>query len=437
MNENELLREHLKYGLKSRWPIGISKNMLERELVFIENRHLESYFNIAHELIDGLKRGDEILLSPGRGWMINSYVCWLLGITCMHPESLDANPLLTWCDENKKPIIDIEVDEDSFHKVYNKAIELFGYNNVARMPALLSDKNNLKEHEAIGITSNGNIVYLHSSALLICKDGCIGDYYPLQVITDENGNSILCTKDFIPECDNKTVFRFNILKSHELTRIKRIQELIRANGKRCPQFWEKDISDEKYVSFHSGTFKGIPYFESLQNYEKTIRMLLIDSHYIEFHVLLEIMVLFSWGVGQSLKCENDVEDFQNKYGINPRLGRNEIPWGFFFKEEVFFFMNRWIGFTCKQVSRILVLIEKPDQVEIEKLRKLYLQNGIENAFRLVDLEKIWDSLFNRDENRHLFSKSHLAGDLYLSVFLAKLKVEFEDEFMQQYEEEQE
>ena len=219
MNENELLREYLKSGLKSRWPKAIGKNMLERELVCIENRHLASYFNVAHELIDELKRGNELLLSPGRGWMINSYVCWLLGITSIYPDPLGVNPLLIWCDDNKKRIIDIEVDSDSFHKVYNKAIELFGYNNVARMPALLSEKSNLKEHEAIGITTNGNKVYLHVCALLICKDGYIGDYYPVQDITDEKGNSILCTKEFIPECDNKTVFRFNVLKSHNLTRI--------------------------------------------------------------------------------------------------------------------------------------------------------------------------------------------------------------------------
>ena len=219
MNESELLREYLKSGLKSSWPNAISKNMLERELVFIENRHLESYFNVAHELIDGLKRGNEVLLSPGHGWMINSYVCWLLGITSIYPDSQGVDPLLIWCDENKKRIIDIEVDSDSYHKVYNKAIELFGYNNVARMPALLSEKSNLKEHEAIGITTKGKKVYLHMCALLICKEGCIGDYYPVQDTTDEKGNSILCTKEFIPECDNKTVFRFNVLKSHELTRI--------------------------------------------------------------------------------------------------------------------------------------------------------------------------------------------------------------------------
>ena len=62
MNDNELLKDYLKSGLKSRWPNAISKNMLERELVCIENRHLESYFNVAHELIDELKKGNEVLL---------------------------------------------------------------------------------------------------------------------------------------------------------------------------------------------------------------------------------------------------------------------------------------------------------------------------------------------------------------------------------------
>lgn len=305
------------------------------------------------------------------------------------------------------------------------------------MPALLSDKSNLSEHESIGITQNGDKIYLHRCALLICQDGCISDHYPVKEITDEEGNKILCTNEFIPGCDNKTVFRFNILKSHELTRIKRIQELITANGKRIrPQLGDLDILDEKYVSFRSGSFKGIPFFESLKNYEKNIRMLLNDSYHVEYQYLLNIMVLFIWGVGQNLVSENDIKDFQCKYGINTKLWRYEYPWGILFKEDVAHIMNSWIGFTWKQIAHIMELIEKPNQVEIEEIKQIFFQNGIENAFKEDELNKIWASIFNREEKRPLFSKSHLAGDLYLSVFLAKLKVEFEDEFMQQYEEEQ-
>ena len=83
------------------------------------------------------------------------------------------------------------------------------------------------------------------------------------------------------------------------------------------------------------------------------------------------------------------------------------------------------------------LIEKPDRAEIEKMHQIFLQNGIDNSFRVDDLEKIWGSIFNRGDDTPLFNKSILAGELYLSVFLARIKVEFREEFQQQYEEEKE
>ena len=277
MNESELLRELVRTGLLIKTPQRINMTMLEREIVSIENRHLESYFIVAHKLIEAIKRSGDVTVGPGRGWMIGSYVCWLLGITCLNPDTICLDPLLTWCNVNRKYVIDIMVDDDSFHTVYKEAIKLFGYNNVARMPALLSDKSHPDKHDAIGITSDGKKVYLHLCALLICQDGCISDYYPVQEITDENGNKILCTNQFIAECNNKTVFRFNVLRSVELTRIAKIQSLIKSNGKRCPQLGDKDVTDENYVAIRSGSFRGLPFFELLRQYDINIRMLLRDS----------------------------------------------------------------------------------------------------------------------------------------------------------------
>ena len=421
MNENELFREIVRSGILTLSPQRVNMTMLEREMAFIESRHLESYFNVAHKIIARLKWDNEFMVGPGRGWMIRSYVCWAMGITFINPESLGLEPLLTWCDENNNPIINICVDDDSFYSVYNKVIEWFGYNNVALMPAMLSDKSVMDMHNAY--------------ALLICQDGCISDYYPVQEITDGNDFKIICTKEFIAECDNKTVFRFNILKSHELTRIKRIQELIMANRKTCPQFGDRDIQDENYAVIRSGSYKGIPFFGSLQQYEINIRLLLQDSYHAEFHYLLNAMALFIKGVGQSLKSKNDVDEYQHKHGSFLRWHSYDFPWGFLYKEDVAHFLNRWISFTWKQTAHIMELIEVSDTAEIERMKQLFLQNGMENAYCHDDLQVIWDSLFNRAENGQLFSKADLAGDLYLSVFLARLKAEYREEFMQQYEEE--
>ena len=421
MNENELFREIIRSGLITLSPQKVNITMLEREMAFIESRHLESYFNVAHTIIASLKWDNDIIVGPGRGWMIRSYVCWAMGITCVNPDSLGSEPLLTWCDENSNPIIDICVDDDSFYSVYDKVIEWFGYNSVALMPASLSDKGGMDKQNAY--------------TLLICPDGCISDYYPVQEMTDENGFKILCTKEYIAECDNKTVFRFNILKSHELTRIKRIQGFLTANRKSCPQLGDRDIQDENYVIIRSGSFKGIPFFESLQQYEINIKLLLQDSYHAEFHYLLDAMALFKKGVGQSLKNKNDIDEYQSKHGILPIWHSYDFPWGFLYKEDVAHFLNRWISFTWKQTAHIMKLIEEPDLAETERMKQIFLQNGMENGFHHDDLDKIWDSLFNRTENGQLFSKADLAGELYLSVFLARLKAEYRDEFMQQYEEE--
>ena len=435
MSSREQLRKLVSDGVELVMHRGVRKMVLEQELTFIEQRHLEDYFIVAHRLIPSLRNNSNYLVGPGRNWTISSHVCRVLEITQFSPGTIGINPLLTWGNEKSNTTIDIEVDNDSYHAVYQKAIEIFGYNKVARMPALLSDKGNLDNHEHIGITPDGDKVYLHSCALLICKDGCIADYYPVQEITDESGIRILCTKVFVGECDDKTVFRFNVLKSSELTKIRRIQQLITSNGKDCPQLYEREIWNENYSEFYNGNYKGIPLCESLIRNKDIIRMQLPNGLYGTYDELLNIIVLHAWGVEQSFKGICDIVDYQTEHGIISRLGENQFPWGFRFTEDVAWFLNGWIGLTWKQTAHVIKLTKIPDQVEIDKMKLIYINNGIDNGFRIDQLNRIWDSIFKRDDSKHLFSKSNLAGELYLTVFLARLKTEYPIEF-KQYEKEQ-
>ena len=197
---------------------GVSKTTLEQELNFIERRQMEGYFLAAYKLVQEIKKDKNILLGPGRSWMISSHVCRILGVTAINPGSVGITPILVWGDESYNPVIDIEVDEDSFSSTFTKAIEAFGFDNVARMPALQSDNNDLKEHEAIGLKTNGEKVFLHACAMLICPDG-ISKHIPVDEITDDNGINILCAKEFYDNCENREIYRFNVLTSSELTRI--------------------------------------------------------------------------------------------------------------------------------------------------------------------------------------------------------------------------
>ena len=52
---------------------GVTNRILENELTFIENRHLEEYFLMAHELVSELKKNRSFLIGPGWDWMLKSH----------------------------------------------------------------------------------------------------------------------------------------------------------------------------------------------------------------------------------------------------------------------------------------------------------------------------------------------------------------------------
>ena len=110
--------------------------IIHKELNFIERRHLEDYFLVAHKLVTELKRESNVIIGPGWGWMISSHVCYSLGITNINPVDVGINPILVWGDDKRDLTINIEVDEESYYRVFQKAIELFGYENVVRMPVM-------------------------------------------------------------------------------------------------------------------------------------------------------------------------------------------------------------------------------------------------------------------------------------------------------------
>lgn len=52
----EQLRETVMAGKPKIENHGVTNRILENELTFIENRHLEEYFLMAHELVSELKK---------------------------------------------------------------------------------------------------------------------------------------------------------------------------------------------------------------------------------------------------------------------------------------------------------------------------------------------------------------------------------------------
>ena len=389
----------------------LSKRTVVNELTFIEARRMEDYFLVAYQLMKELKKCENILIGPGWDWMISSHICCALGITCLNPRDHFLFPILVWGNDKRNPTISIEVDEESCHQVLNKAIGLFGYDNVARMP-LKNDRD------------CGQQAY----ALLICQDG-VANHFAVDEIITEKGNKILYTKECVEECDNQKILRFNILPSVEITRIKRIQEQIAKNGKEAPKMYDKWIWNEDYQLFYDGDLSDIPLFNN-RGLQKVTKYLLSKEETGNFGELLTILGLSHSAKGYTLYCEENIAEYKKQHGVVALLDNNRFsyPWGFLFKEEVAEFMKFQIGLSWKQIAQLLQYADAQQVREVESLKHFYLHQGMDNGIKEEELNHIWDSLFNHESSKPLPSQAHYAGRLYLSVFLAKLKHQFPEEF---------
>ena len=415
------LRKLVEKGISNKTGHCIKKMTVHNELTYIENRRLEDYFIVAHKLMTQLKTTEDILVGPGRGRMISSHVCYALGITNICPQCVFAEHVLLWGDATKNPIIDIEVDNDSYNLVYKQAIEMFGFENVARMPIKISPSFIPNNHEWIGVKSNGEKVYLHACALLICLDG-VSNHFAVDEVLDEVGNRILCAKEFIEECDNQSILRYNVLKSNLLTRIKQIQRQIEKNGKQYSKIYEKRLWEEDYELFINGNLNGIPYFES-NSIQEVIRMLMPKRKFTAFDELLNIQALFTIKVGNFLQDKEKLAEYKKKHEQLSFLGI--FPYGFLYDDDIVWFLNGWIGFSWKQSAEVMQLVFSHNETEAQDLKQFYLQQGMNRGFKKVELNRIWKSIFRY---RIVRSRAHYAGQIYLSVYLAGLKHQFPEEF---------
>ena len=415
------LRKLVEKGISNETGHRVKKMTVHNELTYIENRHLENYFIVAHKLMKQIKTSEDILIGPGRGRMISSHVCYTLGITNICPQCVFAEHVLLWGDATKNPIIDIEVDNDSYNLVYKQAIEMFGFENVARMPIKISPSFIPNNHEWIGVKSNGAKVYLHACALLICLDG-VSNHFAVDEVLDEVGNRILCAKEFIEEYDNQSILRYNVLKSNLLTRIKQIQRQIEKNGKQYSKIYEKRLWEEDYELFINGNLNGIPYFES-NSIQEVIRMLMPKRKFTAFDELLNIQALFTIKVGNFLQDKEKLAEYKKKHEQLSFLGI--FPYGFLYDDDIVWFLNGWIGFSWKQSAEVMQLVFSHNETEAQDLKQFYLQQGMNRGFKKVELNRIWKSIFRY---RIVRSRAHYAGQIYLSVYLAGLKHQFPEEF---------
>lgn len=340
----ERLREAVITAVDSMKNREVKRMILKNELNFIERRGMEEYFLVAQELINELKGHEGILLGPGRGWMTGSHVCRALGLTSFIYDCI--KPVVTWGDDEFTPMIDIDVDADSYDFVKKK----------------------------------------------------------------------------VDEYTQKSGYHFNIYVSQEVTKIKRMLALIEKNGKEAPQLYMW-IWHKYYDLFYNGDLDGIPGFGDTI-IQKMTKALLPKWKFAAFEGLLNVIGLYSSDV---ILCdEEEIARYEKRHGLLDVLGRTLFPFGFLYKEDVAWFLNGWIGFSWRQAVQVIKFADKKMWCEAEPLKHFYLKQGMDNGFSESELNSIWDSWFGRD--KPFLSMSEVAGDVYISVVLARLKKDYPEEF---------
>ena len=419
----EQLRKLVLEGKESIPTRGVRTFTLLQELTFIENRKQVDYFLAMHRYVKELTSMPDALIGPGRRWMTASHVCHALGITNICLGSISLTPIDFWGDEDSDTTMDIEVDEDTYEWAYFKAAEIFGYDNVA----CTSDIDNIQSEEEI-YTFRGYRNKQKGYSIVVCPDG-VAEHYKVYEVEGDDGLDTLCIDGDAEPTDNIHIFRFNVIRSDTLTRIKRIQHEIVKAGKVCPDMYHRGSANILYYSNGYQTLfdeedRSIPFFgDKLAKEMAEILFGKITS----MEDLLTITALDSARLIYEIHV-NNIEDYKKKHGVVRLFDKWRFPYGFLYREDVCWFMTGWIGMTWKESARIVQLMSGQNPLEAECLKHVYLHRGMDNGFREDELNHIWSSLFDRATKRPLPSMAHFVGLMYQYAFLAMLKKDFPEEY---------
>ena len=418
----EQLRQLVMEGKETFHNREVRTFTLLQELTFIENRKQADFFLAMHKYVKELTSMPDALIGPGRRWMTASHICQTLGITNICLGAISLAPIDFWGDEDSDTTMDIEVDEDTYDWAYFKAAEVFGYDNVARTAEI----DNIQNEEAYMFRRYRNKQQNYS--IVVCHDG-IANHYKVYEKEGDDGLDMLYVDGYIEPTDNIQIFRFNVICSDTLTRIKQIQREIVKAGKDCPDIYERGNANILYYSDGYHTLfddkdRSIPFFGN--KLAKEMAETLFDK-ITSMEDLLTIVALYSTRLIYGIHVHN-IEDYKKKHSVVRLFDKWRFPYGFLYKEDVCWFMNGWIGMTWKESARIVQLMSGKNPLEAECLKHIYLHRGMDNGFKEHELIHIWSSLFDRATKRLLPSMAHFVGSMYLYAFLAMLRKDFPEEY---------
>ncbi|MDE6072005.1 MAG: DNA polymerase III subunit alpha [Muribaculaceae bacterium] len=489
--EADYLEKLTMEGAKERYGDPLPDDVKERlkfELYIMKTMGFPGYFLIVQDFINTGRKQLGVSIGPGRGSAAGSAAAYCLGITQIDPIKYDLlferflNP-----DRISLPDIDVDFDDDGRYEVLKYVTEKYGAEKVAhiityqtmaakmaikdvakvlevplpeanrlaklipeRLPEVngkapkINIKNCLlyspefaheKESPNEGIRETlkyaeqleGNIrgTGVHACGVIICRDD-ITDWVPVSMTTDADGSKVISTQYEGSVIEDTGLIKMDFLGLKTLSIIKETIANIKHTRGIDLDIDHIPIDDELTFDLYcKGNTTSTFQFES-EGMQKSLRELQPSK----FEDLIAMNALYRPGpmdyIPSFIKRKHGEEPIT--YDIPIMSQYLEETYGItVYQEQVMLLSRLLANFTRGESDMLRKAMGKKQIDKMQKLKKKFMAQGMENGHPAEALEKIWADW--EKFASYAFNKSHATCYSWVAYQTAYLKAHYPAEYM--------
>lgn len=387
-NDEDRLRNILEDVIKDKEKIEnreyndykIDRDRIDYELALIKKKRLCSYFLLVKEIIETAKELD-IMIGPGRGSAVSSYVCYLLGISSVNP--LKYNLIFErFLNEFRydMPDIDIDVEHHRREELIEKVSEKYPTYKIANY-SKFTEKS--IEIELSRIFKSYDLKVASKMVGLICSR----NIHAAGIVVSNNANSIALISNGVinldlVEIDYLKGIKIDVLSLRSITILKALTDLSK-------------------VPLKSINLNDVRTFQSFLKSNRYIFQLESETS----QLILEIV--------KPKSIENLADALAlNRPGPLSRgiFGRYREKGTYIYQEDLISLINKR-GFSLAESDMILRVILKKDKASSIK----------------VDLDDKTSSIIE-ENGQFCFNKAHAVAYAHISYYFAYFRMYYSNIF---------
>lgn len=465
----EFLKKLVYQGLKKRYPLGISENIIERieyELSIINKMGYAGYFVVVWDFIYFAKQHG-IPIGPGRGSAAGSLVSYALFITDLDPIKYNLiferflNP-----ERISMPDIDIDICQERRQELIDYVNKKYGNDKVAQIitfgtlkaraairdvgrvlnisltkidkiakliPPNFTIKEALKNIPELSSMYNSDpeikmvmdISYrlenkirhtsIHAAGVVITKDP-LDETVPLYADKD----SVISTQYQMKELEELGLLKMDFLGLRNLTIIQRTLDYIKEDTKQNIILEDIPIDNEKvYKMLSFGDTLGVFQLES-----SGIRRILTKLKPDRFEDLIALLALYRPGplgsgmVDNFINCKNGNEEI--KYPHESLKDILKETYGvILYQEQVMKIASTMADYSLGEADLLRRAMGKKNIIIMEENREKFIERSMNNGYTEEKATEIFD-LIDKFAG-YGFNKSHSAAYALIAYWTAYFK----------------